>query len=134
MRTIWRAIVRTVFWSYERGSWPYDVFVAVILLFVLLTPRSWFHDRPLESEASSANVQLIADNADAGTRTYRLDATVLSPRKRAARPTPELERETHDILSRTVDDLRDSAFQVVRIDPGFSTDGSVSYYDVTVHH
>ena len=46
MRTLWRALVRTVFWSFERGTWPYDVAVAVIVLFVLLSPRSWFHDRP----------------------------------------------------------------------------------------
>ena len=46
MRSIWRGIVSTIFWSYERGSWPYDVLVVVIVIFVLATPRSWFHDRP----------------------------------------------------------------------------------------
>jgi hypothetical protein len=125
-------MVRTIFWSYERGSWPYDVFVAVILVFVLLTPRAWFHDRPEEGGGFSSSVQLVASDPDAGTRTYRLAATALSRPKRTRKPTPELERETHDILSRTVDDLRDSTFQVVRIDPGFATDSSVSYYDITV--
>jgi hypothetical protein len=125
-------MVRTIFWSYERGSWPYDVFVAVILAFVLLTPRAWFHDRPEEGGGFSSSVQLVASNPDTGTRTYRLAATALSRQKRSRKPTPELERETHDILSRTVDDLRDSTFQVVRIDPGFATDSSVSYYDITV--
>ena len=125
-------MLRTVFWSYERGSWPYDVFVAVILAFVLLTPRGWFHDRPQEGAGSSSSIQLVAQDPDARTRTYRLQATALSLEKRTRKPTPELERETHDILSRTVVDLRDSTFQVVRIDPGFATDSSVSYYDVTV--
>jgi len=37
---------RSVFWVYERGSWQYDVIVAVILVFVFLTPRSVFNDRP----------------------------------------------------------------------------------------
>ena len=37
---------RSVFWVYERGSWRYDVIVAVILAFVFLTPRSVFNDRP----------------------------------------------------------------------------------------
>ena len=132
MRALWRGIVRTILWSYERGSWPYDVLVGVILVFVLLTPRSWFHDRPQEGAASSASVQLIAEDADARTRTFRLEASALSPEKRTAKPTPELERETHAILSRTVDDLRDNTFQVVRIDPTLASDGSVSYYDVTV--
>jgi hypothetical protein len=37
---------RAVFWSYERGSWQYDIICAVILAFIFLTPRSWFRDRP----------------------------------------------------------------------------------------
>jgi hypothetical protein len=133
MRNLWRFIARTVFWSYERGSWPYDVLVGVILIFVLFTPREWFHDRPPELEGSSSNVQLIAQDPVSRTRTYRLAATSLSRDKRTKNPTPELERETHDILGRTVDELRDTTFQVVRIDPGITSDGSVSYYDVSVH-
>ena len=39
-------IVRTVFWSYERGSWQYDLLVLAILLFIFLMPRGWFGDRP----------------------------------------------------------------------------------------
>ena len=132
MRSLWRFVIRTIFWSYERGSWPYDVLVAVILAFVLLTPRGWFHDRPQEGTGSTSSIQLVAQDPDARTRTYRLSATALSRPKRTKKPTPELERETHDILSRTVAELRDSTFQVVHIDPGFASDSSVSYYDVTV--
>lgn len=133
MRTLWRLVSRTIFWSFERGSWPYDVLVAVILVFVLLTPRKWFRDRPRELEALSSSVELIAQDPVSRVRTYRLAATALSRDKRTRDSTPELERETHDILGRTVDDLRDSTFQVVRIDPGVASDGSVSYYDVSVH-
>jgi len=39
-------IVRSIFWSYERGSWHYDLIVLVILSFIFFTPRSWFQDRP----------------------------------------------------------------------------------------
>jgi hypothetical protein len=39
-------IRRTVFWSYERGSWQYDLLVLAILLFIFLMPRGWFDDRP----------------------------------------------------------------------------------------
>jgi hypothetical protein len=38
--------VRSVFWVYERGSWQYDIILAVILAFIFLTPRSVFNDRP----------------------------------------------------------------------------------------
>ncbi|HTV56387.1 MAG TPA: hypothetical protein VMI06_15900 [Terriglobia bacterium] len=37
---------RSFLWSYERGSWQYDIICAVILAFIFMTPTSWFHDRP----------------------------------------------------------------------------------------
>jgi len=39
-------IVRTVFWTFERGTWQYDLMVLAILAFIFLTPRNWFNDRP----------------------------------------------------------------------------------------
>jgi hypothetical protein len=132
MRSFWRGIVRVVFWSYDRGSWPYDVLVVVIVIFVLATPRSWFHDRPQSGAGASASVQFISEDSGSDTRMYRLDAGALSPPKRATRPTPELERETHDILGRNVDDLKARTFQVVRIDPVLDGNGAVLHYDVTI--
>jgi hypothetical protein len=133
MRSFWRGIVNTIFWSYDRGSWPYDVLVIVIVIFVLATPRSWFHDRPQEVVGASSNVEFVSEDTPSQTRIYRLDAASLSPQKRTARPTPELEREMHDILDRAVDDLNDRAFTVVRIDPVLDDKGAVLHYDVTIH-
>jgi len=107
--------------------------VIVIVLFVLLTPRSLFHDQPQSIALASSDVQLLSEDPAHQTRTYRLDAKVLKPEKRATQPTPELERETHDILSRAVDDLKDRTFQVTRIDALRAPDGAVVYYDITVH-
>ncbi|MFZ0979855.1 MAG: hypothetical protein WAN23_10685 [Candidatus Acidiferrales bacterium] len=133
MRSFWRGVGRVIFWSYERGSWPYDVMVVAILLFVLVTPRKWFHDESHASVLASSDVQIVSQDTDSDTRTYRLDAKALPPEKRATKSTPELERETHDILGRTAGDLKGQTFQVVRIDPALSSGGSVLYYDVTVH-
>jgi len=133
MRSLWRGIVRTVFWSYDRGSWPYDVMVVAIVVFVLLTPRSWFRDQPQTNTAESLAVHFLSQDKAALTSSYRLDATLLAPDKRTPKSTPELERETHDILSRNVDSLKGHTFQVVRIDPVLAPDGSVSGYDVTIH-
>jgi len=107
--------------------------VVAIVLFVLLTPRNLFHDQPQTIALASSDVQLLSEDSENHTRTYRLDAKVLQPEKRAKVPTPELERETHDILSRAVEDLKERTFQVTRIDPLRAPDGSVVYYDVTVH-
>ena len=130
MRKLWRGVMRTVFWSYERGSWPYDVMVLAILAFVLLTPRAWFHDQPQSNSARQAGVRLIDETA--GTQTYRLDAKLIDVPKRASKKTPELERETHDILNSNVDELKGQRFQVVRIVAVRGGDGSIQSYDVTI--
>lgn len=133
MRTLWRGFVRTTFWSYERGSWPYDVMVIAILVFVLLTPRSWFHDQPQTSAFADSNVKIVFEDAENQTQTYRIQATLLPAPKRSSKATPELERELHAILASTVEGLRGRTFQVRRISPARAGDGSLLYYDVTVH-
>lgn len=35
---------RTFFWTYERATWQYDLWVIVILLFIWLTPPGWLND------------------------------------------------------------------------------------------
>lgn len=35
---------RTFFWTYERATWQYDVWVIVILAFIWLTPPDWLKD------------------------------------------------------------------------------------------
>lgn len=132
MSKLWRGFVNTVFWSYERGSWPYDIMVVTILAFVLLTPRSWFHDQPQTIQLGASGVQMMSEDIATHTRIYRLDAKVLPPEKRRAKSSPELERETHDILSRKVEELQDRTFQVIQIDPVSDGDGSVLYYDITL--
>ena len=133
MRRLWQALVHTIFWSYERGSWPYDLMVIGIIIFVLLTPGRWFHDQPQSSALASSDVQLVSENTATQTNTYRLDAKVLPIGKRTAKTTPELEREMHDILGRAVEALKGQTFQVRSIDVVRSGDGSVLYYDVTTH-
>ena len=132
MTKFWRGVVNTVFWSHERGSWPYDVLVALIVIFLLATPRHWFQDGPQPSLPASQMVQLISENSSGSEATYRLDAGLLAPEKRATKSTPELERNTHDILGRTVPALDRQIFQVERIDFVRSSDGVVLDYDVTV--
>ncbi|MFL6449332.1 MAG: hypothetical protein ACJ746_16870 [Bryobacteraceae bacterium] len=40
---------RLIFWDFPRASWPYDVVVALILLFIFATPREFFRDQPKSS-------------------------------------------------------------------------------------
>jgi len=129
MRTLWRGISKTIFWSYERGTWPYDVLIGAIVLFVFLSPRAWFDDQPqLGPAGHQAQVQLLSEDPSTPTRTYRVDAQLLSIPKR----TPELEKETHDVLRKNVDELRSRSFKIERIDPVRGEDGTIRYYDIVV--
>ena len=46
--------LRNVFiWVYARGTIPYDIICALILLFVFLTPRSCYVKRPAAAQQAS---------------------------------------------------------------------------------
>jgi hypothetical protein len=47
---------RVILWDYPRASWQYDVIVAVILLFIFLTPRDWFRDQPRTPQSSAISL------------------------------------------------------------------------------
>lgn len=36
------ALRKIVFWNYPRTSWQWDVLCVLILVFIFLTPKSWF--------------------------------------------------------------------------------------------
>jgi hypothetical protein len=131
MRTIWRVLVRTVFWSFDRGTWPYDVAVAVIVIFVLLSPRSWFHDRPpVGPPPNPAMVQLKHSDGDGIVETYRVDARILASSIRM--PESELEHDLHEAVQKNVQALNKTRFQILRIEPIHRDDGTVAYYDVSI--
>jgi hypothetical protein len=135
MRTLWRVLYRTVFWSFERGTWPYDLAVVLIVVFVLLTPRSWFRDRPpLGPPPNPSMVQLRDSDSGPGAsdavKTYRVDAKLLTSSTRT--PESELEHELHEAVRKNVETLQKSRFEILRIEPVHADDGSVAYYDVSI--
>jgi len=127
MGKFWRGITRTVLWDYDRGSVPYDVMVLSIVLFVFLSPRAWFNDRPRFTTGEHAEtVEVIGDDRAAGIRVYRVDAHLLVPSDRA-----QLERRTHDFLGRNVESLRGRNFRIEKMEEHRSENGAI-YYDVAV--
>jgi hypothetical protein len=130
MRTIWRVVVRTVFWSFERGTWPYDVAVVLIVVFVLLSPRSWFNDRPPVGPPPSPMVQLRDAASTGAIQVYRVDARLLTAVSNAREP--EIEHQLHEAVRKNVATLDQSNFEIVRIDPVRSDAGAIAYYDVSI--
>jgi hypothetical protein len=84
------------FWNYARNTWQWDVLCVVILIFIFLTPKSWFvnSERPLTSAHQNPTVstvlvgsELVENAQDRGqveqvvrTFTGRQDVEVLSVR------------------------------------------------------
>lgn len=134
MRKILRAIEATIFWSHERGSWPYDLMVVLILIFVLITPRRWFHDRPQNNFVGAAGIMFVAQDPNTHTETYRLDRGVFGNLQLTAKSSAELEEKTHRLLSNSVESLKGQSFQVRSIQPIRDNDGSLLYYQVQVKH
>ncbi len=129
MRAIGRILRSVVFWSYERGTVPYDAAVAVILVFVLLTPRGWFHDRPqLGPPDKDALVVLVQSDGSSGLQTYRVDARALA----LPIPTPELEHMLHDAIRNSVPELKGRPFQIRTITPIRAGAGGVVSYEVAI--
>ena len=62
-----------VFWTYERGSFHYDVMVTLILAFIFLTPRIWnYGDRPQDEKLAPGSVLVKA--AGPGDFVYEIPA------------------------------------------------------------
>jgi hypothetical protein len=129
MAGIGRVLYRTFFWSYERGSWQYDVAVILIVLFVLATPTRWFRDQPqVGMPATAGQVEQLSNSG--GTEVYRVDARVLAPPER----TPALQNDLHNALQKARPDLSDGRFSIGKIEPIRDGDGTVIAYQVEIRH
>jgi hypothetical protein len=57
-----RTAKKTVFWTYPRTSWQWDVLCVLILVFIFLTPKSWFENTEFRrSHMAQTTVVLAAD-------------------------------------------------------------------------
>lgn len=127
MAGLGRILSKTFFWSYERGTWQYDIAVILILVFALATPRHWFRDQPESSgRATAGQVQLLSN--DGNRQTYRVDARVLTPPKFA------LQNDLHTALQQALPELRNGNFSISRVEPLRDEQGLVIAYQVEIRH
>jgi hypothetical protein len=65
MSRVWRTLKGYLFWTYDRGSFHYDVMVSLILAFIFLAPRFVdFKDQPGDNLPHRAGTVTASD----GTR------------------------------------------------------------------
>jgi phage gp29-like protein len=130
MASLGQIFSKTFFWAYERGTWQYDAAVILILIFVLATPRSWFHDQPQMGLPTNTPGQVVLVSQEGENKTYRVDARILAPPEQ----TPALENELHNALQKALPDLANKRFTISKIEPVRDEQGTVIAYHVEIHH
>ena len=66
------------FWTYERGSFHYDVMVTLILAFIFLTPRIWnYGDHPQEEKLAPGS--MLVKTTAPGDFVYEIPAAQIRP-------------------------------------------------------
>lgn len=122
LRKLGLAVYRAFFWTYERGSWQYDVMVILILAFIFLTPPSWFNDRPGQpSFGSPSDVVLLLD--DKSQQVYQLRAGLIN--------TAQDGTVEHGV-ERVLTTYTGKPLRILRIEPSRDSNGQVVSYAVWV--
>jgi hypothetical protein len=119
-----------IFWTYERGSFHYDVMVTLILIFMFVSPHLIdFKDRPVETVALNSSEVLVkgAGTSDGSSRfIYQI---------RADQTGGPQEGQTDDqrraAMLRVIEPIS-GAVSVERYEPVLDTHSKVVAYNVWV--
>jgi hypothetical protein len=69
--SVWGGLKRIILWDYPRSAWQYEAMVTLILVFIFLTPRSFFGDQPRPK-----NVTLLSSSASGSS--FMIDPELLA--------------------------------------------------------
>jgi hypothetical protein len=101
------AFRKIVFWNYPRTSWQWDVLCVLCLVFIFLTPKSWFANTSYTPQAAQ--------------RIVVLEAEVFGPQPVNA----EIERRAKEVAQRP-------DAQVLAIRPQMDSAGKIKTYEVDI--
>lgn len=119
---VWRTIRSYILWSYERGSFHYDVMVTLILLFVFFTPY-WinYKDKPIERNPHPSGVSVLPDTQ--GGFLYQIEGGAVSAKDDAG---------IRDQLLGVIEPIAGGAVSITRYEAVKDTKGRISSYKVWV--
>jgi len=67
MRIVLATLKKIIFWSYERGSWQYDIMVVAILAFIFFAPNDKFHShRSSQADQTPASQPIFVSREEVG--------------------------------------------------------------------
>lgn len=110
---VWSRLRPAVFWEFRRGSWQYDIIVALILAFIFLTPPRMFNDRP------SQPVVHEVEHAATDARVFWIDPGALD----RANPEGASERLQYLLTSHSGESLR-----IISTEPATDDAGNIQAY------
>lgn len=117
---VWQTIKGYIFWTYNRGSFHYDVMVTVILLFIFLMPRAWFRDKPAEHRPHQTEVVVQPDGHDGFI--YEVDASAVTGKSDDA-----IREDLFRVIEPIAGEIDIASFEAVR-----DSKGRVTLYKVRV--
>jgi hypothetical protein len=122
VNTIWRTVRSYILWSYERGTFHYDVMVTLILLFVFFTPY-WinYNDKPIERNPHPTGVSVLPDTQ--GGFLYQIEGSAVTGRQDA---------EIRDQLLAIIEPIAGGAVSITRYQAVRDSKGRILTYKVWV--
>ena len=123
-----RLLRNYIFWTYERGSFHYDVMVTLILLFIFLSPRVLhFGDKPLYPlPIRSHDVLIRASGASPDTQHFVYE--VRTEELGSARNDAELRAA----LLQVIEPIAGGSVSLLGYTPVLDTHNQVVAYDATI--
>jgi len=95
-------VKKIAFWTYPRTSWQWDVLCVLILVFIFLTPKSWFENSAYQrTHMGQATIQVDTDVVGAQLDKAEIERRA---RQKADRPGAQVTvvRELHDESGRLI--------------------------------
>jgi hypothetical protein len=118
-------------WTYERGSFHYDVMVTLILIFLFLGPRFIdFKDRPVETVAINSSEVLIKEAGTQGNTSrfiYQIRADDIQQASKGAASDAEI----RDAIIRIVEPIAGEV-TLERYQPVRDAQGHIIAYDAWI--
>jgi hypothetical protein len=115
MKSFLTGVKNVLLWSYERGSWQYDVLCLLIITTIFLVPSHYFGDRDRVPAVRAKSAQQIASKSDEMMRevnAVELEAFLQKHERIELMSSPKeaLVLYLRDQMKRDVSDLRYETF------------------------
>ena|SRR5258706_11421885 len=84
MKQLFSFIKKSFLWSYARNTWQWDVLCVLILIFIFLSPKSWFvsgepHGPMRHPSPAQSRVFVVTELIDDNTLEQRVRALTKRP-------------------------------------------------------